>query len=95
MSSAFESIKQGLQEAIEYSEGKLKNARVYKPKPVDIKQLRKKVGMTQIEFSSAFGISVGTLRHWERGDRSPKGPALVLLNLVQKEPQTILRVLGQ
>ena len=95
MSSTFESIKQGLQEAIDYSEGKLKSARVYKPKPVDIKQLRKMVGMTQLECSSSFGISVGTLRHWERGDRRPKGPALVLLNLVQKEPQTILRVLGQ
>lgn len=95
MSSAFESIKQGLHEAIEYSEGRLENAKAYKPKPVDIKQIRKKVGMTQIEFSSAFGISVGTLRHWERGDRNPKGPALVLLNLVQKEPQTILRVLAQ
>ena len=95
MSSTYESIKQGLQESIDYSEGKLKNVRVYKPRPVDIKQLRKRVGMTQLEFSSAFGISVGTLRHWERGDRIPKGPALVLLNLVQKDPQTILRVLGQ
>ncbi len=95
MNSTFESIKQGLQEAIDYSEGRLKNVRVYKPTPVDIKRLRKRVGMTQLEFSSAFGISIGTLRHWERGDRKPKGPALVLLNLVQKDPQTILRVLGQ
>lgn len=95
MNSAFESLKQGLHEAIDYSEGRLKNVRVYKPTPVDIKQLRKRVGMTQLEFSSAFGISIGTLRHWERGDRTPKGSALVLLNLVQKEPHTILRVLSQ
>lgn len=95
MNSAFESLKQGLREAIDYSEGRLKNVRVYKPTPVDIKQLRKRVGMTQLEFSSAFGISIGTLRHWERGDRTPKGSALVLLNLVQKEPHTILRVLSQ
>ncbi len=95
MNSAFESIKQGLQEAIDYSEGRLNNVRVYKPTPVDIKQMRKRVGMTQLEFSSAFGISIGTLRHWERGDRTPKGPALVLLNLVKKEPNTILRVLSQ
>ncbi|PID73356.1 MAG: hypothetical protein CSB33_04305 [Desulfobacterales bacterium] len=50
--------------------------------------------MTQIEFASAFGISVGTLRHWERGDRSPQGPARVLLNIVAKEPQAVLRSLS-
>ena len=46
--------------------------------------------MTQVEFASVFSISLGTLRHWERGDRIPRGPALVLLNLVSKDPQTIL-----
>jgi putative transcriptional regulator len=33
------------------------------------------------------------LRHWERGDRKPHGPALVLLNAVAKEPGTVLRIL--
>ena len=45
------------------------------------------------EFASAFGISVSTLRHWERGDRTPQGPALVLLNVVSKEPQVVLNAL--
>ena len=49
--------------------------------------------MTQVDFAATFGISVGTLRHWERGDRSPRGPALVLLNLVNKDAQKILNVL--
>jgi putative transcriptional regulator len=49
--------------------------------------------MSQSEFASAFGISVSTLRHWERGDRSPQGPALVLLNVVAKEPQAVLNAL--
>jgi putative transcriptional regulator len=46
--------------------------------------------MRQTEFSSAFGISVATLHHWERGDREPQEPALVLLNVVKKEPQAVL-----
>ncbi len=40
------------------------------------------MGMSQTEFASAFGISVSTLRYWERGDRKPQGPALVLLELL-------------
>lgn len=93
MSSAFSSIKQGLEEALEFSQGKVSKAVVHKFSPVDVKEVRAKVGMTQSEFASAFGISVSTLRHWERGDRSPQGPALVLLNVVAKEPQAVLNAL--
>ncbi len=50
--------------------------------------------MSQSEFASSFGISVSTLRHWERGDRSPQGPALVLLNVVAKEPDAVLKALS-
>lgn len=94
MASAFSSIKQGLQEAIDYSGGKVKNAIVHEFSPLDVKQVRAQVGMSQSEFASAFGISVSTLRHWERGDRKPQGPALVLLNVVSKEPETVLRALA-
>ena len=95
MSTTFNSIKQGLEEAIDFSNGRMKGSKVFRPVSVNVKALREKTKMTQVEFATAFGISLGTLRHWERGDRTPHGPALVLLNLVQKEPQTILRVLSQ
>jgi len=93
MSEFFNSIKQGLNEAIEFSEGKCPKAVVHKFSPVDVKNIRNSIGMSQTEFASAFGISVSTLRHWERGDRVPQGPALVLLNVVKKEPQTVLKAL--
>ena len=94
MNQAFESIKRGLEEAIEFAEGKPTQAIVHNLDAVDIKNIRSKVGMTQIEFASAFGISVSTLRHWERGDRNPAGPALVLLNVMEKEPNAVLRALS-
>jgi putative transcriptional regulator len=50
--------------------------------------------MTQNKFACAFGISVSTVRHWKRGDRVPQGPALVLLNVVAKEPQAVLKALS-
>lgn len=93
MSNAFSSIKQGLEEAIEYSQGNTNKAAVREFNAIDVKNLRTKIGMSQNEFASAFGISVATLRHWERGDRSPRGAALVLLNVVAKEPQAVLRAL--
>jgi len=94
MSEAFDSIKQGLEEAIKFSKGNLKKAVVHEFTPVDVKNIRNKIGMTQNEFASAFGISVSTLRHWERGDRPPHGPALVLLNVVAKDPKAVLKALS-
>jgi len=93
MSDFFSSIKQGLNEAVKFSEGKCPQAVVRQFSPIDVKNIRSKMGMTQTEFASAFGISVSTLRHWERGDRVPHGPALVLLNVVDKEPQAVLKAL--
>lgn len=94
MTNAFSSIKQGLAEALEFSGEKPSKAVVHEFGPLDVKKVRAQVGMSQNEFASAFGISVSTLRHWERGDRTPQGPALVLLNVVAKEPEVVLRALA-
>ena len=95
MSNAFQSIKAGLTQAIAHAEGKTSQTRVHYPKAIDVKAIRKKVGMTQSEFASSFGISVGTLRHWERGDREPHGPARVLLHVVSKQPKLVLSTLSR
>jgi len=94
MSNAFASIEQGLKEAVEFSKGKVQKAVIHEFGPLDVKAIRAKLDMSQNEFASAFGISVSTLRHWERGDRSPQGPALVLLNVVAREPELVLRALA-
>ena len=95
MSDFFNSIKQGLSEAVQYSEKKCPKAVVHNFSAIDVKTTRSNLDMSQTEFASAFGISVNTLRHWERGDRKPQGPALVLLNIVAKEPQAVLNALAE
>lgn len=94
MNKVYDSIKTGLEEAIDFTEGKVPQAVIHKLSPIDVKNIRTDVGMSQREFATAFGISVNTLRHWERGDRHPNGPALVLLNVLSKEPETVLRALA-
>lgn len=91
----FNSIKQGLHEALAYSQGKQIKAVVHHLAPLDVKNIRAGIGMTQNEFAIAFGISVSTLRHWERGDRIPHGPARVLLNIVAKDPTAVLKALNK
>ena len=93
MSKAFASIKQGLREAIALQKGKAKGVRAHAPSDVDVQALRRRIGLTQEEFAAKFGISLGTLRHWERGDRRPHGPALVLLRVIDKNDRAVLRAL--
>ena len=93
-SNFFSSIKQGLTEAVDFAEGKPGKAVIHEFTAIDVKAIRKKLEMSQPEFAAAFGISLGTLRHWERGDRKPRGPALVLLNIVAKEPKIVMKALA-
>ena len=94
MSTAFDSIKRGLLEAIDHAQGGAPQARVHRPRPVDVKVLRAKVNMTQEQFAARFGFSTATLRHWERGDRMPQGPALVLLNVIDHNPSAVIEALA-
>ena len=55
----------------------------------DVVALRKFVGLSQIQFATALGISVYTLRNWEQGRRAPDGPALALLRIAARHPRII------
>ncbi len=93
MKNAFESIAQGLNEAIDLNKGKKIPARTHRPSEIDVAAVRRKLGLTQQAFAATFRISTATLRHWERGDRKPHGPAVALLHIVDKEPKAALRAL--
>jgi len=55
----------------------------------DIAALRRFVGLTQMDFARAMGISVHTLRNWEQGRRHPEGPAMALLRIAARHPRII------
>jgi putative transcriptional regulator len=95
MGKAFDSIRQGLDEAIGHARGKKAGVRESTPKGVDVASVRGRLGLTQPQFAARFGMSVATLRHWERGDRNPQGPALVLLNLIERDPDGVMRALAR
>ena len=63
--------------------------------PVDLKQLRRRLCLTQESFAARFGFSLGTVRNWERGRRRPEGPAQILLQVIDREPEAVERALGR
>jgi putative transcriptional regulator len=96
MPNAFKSIQQGLTEAISHAKTKDTEAtgvKLYQPHAVNVADLRQRLSLTQEQFAARFGFSVATLRHWERGDRSPRGASLVLLNVIDRNPTAVLQAL--
>jgi putative transcriptional regulator len=93
MSKAFDKIMAGLDDALAHAEGKDGRAQVRKFEPVDVKAIRAKTKLSQSKFAALFMIPVGTLRNWEQGRRYPEGPAVALLHIIEKEPETAVRAL--
>ncbi len=54
------------------------------------KEIRSKFHLTQNEFAKMLNISVATLRNWEQGRRRPEGPARVLLNVANSNPEVLM-----
>ena len=51
----------------------------------DIKRLRLKAKTSQSVFSANLSTSVYTVRKWEISGKKPSGPALKLLNIVERK----------
>jgi putative transcriptional regulator len=56
--------------------------------------LRKRLGMTQMEFARALRIPVSTLRNWEQGRVLPDPAARSLLVIVARNPKVALKTLA-
>ena len=94
-SKAYDEIKAGIEDAIAYAkgDGNRGTAHVVEVPAIDVRAVRAKIGMTQPEFARIFRISLPTLRKWEQGQRRPSGAAMVLLTVIDREPQAVLRAL--
>ena len=50
-----------------------------------IKNLRKYMGKSQVEFSNDLGVRQQTISEWEAGVYEPRGGSITLLNLISTE----------
>jgi len=48
--------------------------------------VRARTRLTQAEFAARIGVPIETVRNWEQGKRSPRGPARALLKVIERAP---------
>ena len=95
--SAFDDIMEGINQAVEYEKGNLKETRkrIIKVSPVpqyksdEIKNLRNSLKLSQTLFAGLMGVSVKTVEAWESGRNKPEGPAQRMLEMLQKNPEIL------
>ena len=59
------------------------------------RNVRGQTGLTQTAFAARIGVPVETVRNWEQGKRSPRGPARALLKVIEQAPEAAFAVLGK
>jgi putative transcriptional regulator len=59
-----------------------------------VRDLRRRARLTQLEFAARLGVPVETIRNWEQGKRSPRGPARALLAVIAHAPDTVFAALA-
>ena len=63
--------------------------------PPTVRDLRRRVRLTQLEFASRLGVPVETIRNWEQGKRMPRGPARALLAVIAYAPDAVFSALAK
>jgi len=90
-------IIQGLQQAVAWTRGEDHRARVtlVKVPEIDVREVRQKMGLSQAQFATKFGLPPATLRNWEQGRARPDAPTRVLLAVIAKHPEAVEEVLSE
>ena len=91
-----ESLLEGLREAAAWKRGEtiLQIVDVNPMPPERVRAIRRKVSKSARDFEQRFGIPAATLSNWEQGRRTPDPAAQVLLRVIERDPEAVLRALS-
>jgi putative transcriptional regulator len=67
---------------------------VHVPESVDVKAIRRRLGLSQRRFAERFGLKIDAVQNWEQGRRRPEGAARAFLRVIEREPEAVERALA-
>ena len=59
-----------------------------------VRELRRRAKLTQAQFAARLGVPLETIRNWEQGKPSPRGPARALLAVIAHSPDMVFAALA-
>lgn len=93
---AFDKIAAGLNDAVAIAEGRAEpgSFRVHVPEDVDVRSIRRAMGLTQNAFAAKYGFPPATVRDWEQRRRTPEASARILLRIIERRPDAVEEALS-
>jgi DNA-binding transcriptional regulator YiaG len=61
----------------------------HSPKPIDVRDVRKRTQLSQEAFAVRYGLDLATLRNWEQGRSAPDAAASTLLWTIARNPLAV------
>ena len=90
---AFDKIAVGLNEALEIARGNVKPSKLYVPPEMSVREIRKKLNLSQDDFAAEFGFTINQIRDWEQGRTRPLGGLRAYLMLIKSDPKAVSQLL--
>lgn len=81
-------------QAIARGEADPETYRVTLPEEIDVRAIRKRLGLTQAVFAYRYGFPVGTLRDLEQKRARPDASTRAYLKVISLEPEAVQRALS-
>lgn len=57
------------------------------------REVRRRLHLTQEQFSVLFHLPIGTIRDWEQGKKAPDSAARTLLRVIDRNPEAVIQAL--
>ena len=89
-------ILQGAREALALARGEADESdyRIHIPASVDVRALRRKLGLSQDAFARRFGFTAARIRDWEQGRSQPDGAVRAYLLVIERAPEAVAKALA-
>ena len=89
---AFNKIAAGLNEAVAIARGEAKPFKLHTPLDIDVRAIRKALGMSQEDFGLEFGFTLDQVRNWEQARTRPTHGERTYLLLIAYKAKEIIRL---
>lgn len=95
MSKAGKRLLEAAREMRSIARGEASAAHVHVPPDVDVRAIRRGLGMTQDAFATEFAFSINQIRDWEQSRNRPLDSNRAYLMLIQRHPDVVRKMLAE
>jgi putative transcriptional regulator len=93
--TAFEKIREGLDETLAIARGEAEPEKLYIPPEIDVRAIRTKLKLSQEDFATLYGFTVNQIRDWEQNRSRPLGGVRAYLLIIDRDAKSVLKLLQE